>query len=426
MSVADLSRESFLLLKQRLLEVGEQITDASLLLSTGFQLRHRELYHEALGAFGSWEAVLAELVVIMRDKELILNPPEEPTTIIRQDTILIPTREATPEANEPIIAITTNGIVATLTTEELPLTHTPQPLELDETAGTLQTVAHLGTENDLFLFSQSGLYFGLLRDFIPNGDALKTGTMHTTRFDMPEGDSIFAALSRRQIEQKGARFLHVTRNGKAKASALSEYSQQYGKQGREAFLLKDNDIPLTVLVGKEYTGLFCASAQGQGIHMDASDIRTMGRKSVGVNVMKLASSDDEVISAFFTEGVEELAVMTQQGFAKRIDFHEFRRQGRGGSGMQVLRLNAGDIVVGVVPLMAQEDLLITTMMGQVWRLPTALFPIMGRAARGKRILECDDDLIIGLSVLPCAGNLPEETTPTIETTTQETEEPSTQ
>lgn len=420
MSAADLSRESFLLLKQRLLEVGEQVTDASLLLPVGFQLRHRELYNEALEAFGSWEAVLAELVVIMRDKELILNPPEEPTATTRQDTIAIPNREAAPEASEPIIAITTNGTVAALTTEDLPLTHTPQALELDDTAGSLQTAAHLGKENDLFLFSQSGLYFGLLRDFIPNGDALKTGTMQTTRFDMPEGDSIFAALSRRQIEQKGARFLHVTRNGKAKASALSEYSQQYGKQGREAFLLKDDDVPLTVLVGKEYTGLFCASAQGQGIHMDASDIRTMGRKSVGVNVMKLAGSDDEVISAFFTEGVEELAVITQQGYAKRIDFHEFRRQGRGGSGMQVLRLNAGDLVVGVVPLMSQEDLLVTTMMGQVWRLPSALFPIMGRAARGKRILEMDDDLMIGLSVLPCAGNPPEET-PAQETPAEETE-----
>lgn len=402
-------RSPFHATQLRLLAVCEDVEDSSLLLHTGFQLRHPDLYEEALKAFGSWEAVLAEMVLLVRDKEKVLNPEELEAVLNNEVQAPIDiNRERADEADQPLYGLSLKGDLFRFEGDELPLTHAPYTPEAEWAThfGPLATLQYTGRLGDLFVFSKSGLYFGVVHDFLPQASAPTQMASLLRRLDLPEGDSIGAVLARRDMEINNGRLLHVTQKGKGKASALSDFPHMYGKQGKEAFLLKEDDIPIAVLAGKTYNGLFCASAKGQGIHMDAQDIRTMGRKSVGVNVMKLSGSDDAVVSAFLTEGVHQLAVLTEQGFAKRIPFHEFRQQGRGGSGMQLLRLNADDRVVGTVPVDANDDLFLCTNLGRQWRLPAYLFEEMGRAARGKRLFEPQTgETIIGFTRLPCAGTL---------------------
>lgn len=389
----------------RLLHIAETCADPSLLLQAGFKLRHPELFDAACSTFGSWEAVLTELIFILRNKELFLQPQEaqhsQELSIHNVDTV---PRERSEDAEHPLFGLTTMGELICIPGEELITTHQPVDYPLDTIYGMLQSFTYKGTMSDVFAFTNRGLYYGIIRDFVPSIHNQNHVASLLTRLDVQDGESIQAIATRRELDRKEYRLIHVTQFGKGKATNVKEYTQHYEKQGREAFLLKDGDQPVSVLIGKEFNGLFCASAQGQGIHMDAGELRTMGRKSVGVNVMKLNGEHDRIVSAFLTEGVEQLALITAQGYGKRIAFKEFRRQGRGGSGMQTLRLNTGDSVVSVQPVSPEEDIILTSTQGRVWRLPADWIPEMGRAARGKRIFELrDDEHVLGLSVVPCGG-----------------------
>lgn len=130
----------------------------------------------------------------------------------------------------------------------------------------------------------------------------------------------------------------------------------------------------------------------------------MGRKAVGVNMMKLADDDDEVVAAFLGKNVRQIAVITEEGYGKRVDFKEFRTQGRAGQGMQVLRLDAGDRIAGAAPCNPAEDIALVSTAGRVWRLPASDFALMGRPAKGNPMVELEDgERILSLSALPCGG-----------------------
>lgn len=390
-------------LLQQLVEIAEDVKDASLLLSSGFEIRHPELYKEALGTFGSWEVVLAQLVLGFRDKEELYADAPEVVESLEGPTFV--SREPSEGADDPLWGITMSGDVGVLEPTSVPLTHKAFELDNLEVDAPLQHIVHEGSLTDVTVFSKKGFYYGVMKDLAPRFDQSGQGQNVREWFELEEGDGFCALFPSYKLRNRHDRIIHVTKLGKAKASTVSDFSPMMGKNSREAFLLNEGDTPIAVLIGEDYNGLFCASAMGQGIHMSTQDIRTMGRRSVGVNVMKLAGDEDYVSSAFLTMGVNQVVVVTAQGFGKRLAFREFRKQGRGGAGMQVLRLNPNDHVVGVLPCTEDNDVVLTTNIGRVWRLAAHQFQEMGRSARGKRIFEVGpDEEIIGLSVLPCAGN----------------------
>lgn len=405
--MSDRSDQVSLILSQ-LMEVVEQVKDGSLLLSAGFQIRHPELYQNAIKTFGSWEATLARLVLCVRDKDVIPVTKEEEKESEGSDwsAMLAWPRDKNPAADDPLWCISSTGDLVIMEGHKLPLSREPKTLDWPVSLGTLAQAIHVGLGTDVAVFSRKGLYYGVSKELVPPVENVVTAPSVRQRLELQPEDSVVAVIASHRLRNHNDRLLHVTSQGKAKATEVREYPTSIGKQAREAFLLNEGDWPVAVLVGEEVNGLFCASALGQGIHTSAEEIRTMGRKSVGVNVMKLADDHDAVVSAFLTDGVEQLLVMTAQGYGKRISFREFRKQGRGGSGMQVLRLNPHDRVAAVLPCDEHADVLLTTRLGKIWRLPVQGFYDMGRAARGKRIFDLEpDDAILAVSLLPCAGNL---------------------
>ena len=419
------------LLEQFLTLVGKS-TDHQQLLATAVQERDPALHARAIEEMGSWEALLAAAVLSLQEHAANAAVQAELDRLAAERKQDIPSleREKDPQADEPLFALTDNGTLFTLKGTALPLSPAPTTFTLPEGKGTLAQLKHLGPLTNLTILSQRGYYFGLMESVIPSMSSLESARTAASWLELEDDDQIFTVFARHQFIEGTKRMYHATQHGKGKATLLEDFSHLSDRKGREAFLLKGDDIPVSVMIGDEWGGMFCASAQGQGIHFQTEKIRSMGRKSVGVNLMKLSGSHDALVSAFLTNDIHEFVVITKQGYGKRLPMNEFRQQGRGGSGMQVLRLNTDDLVVAVVPVDAQSDVAITTSTGDVYRLPAITFPTMGRSAKGKHILELDDDVhITGMYVLPCAGTFgsqtsSEESTPSEEQTPSEGSAPS--
>lgn len=368
----------------------EQGADALLEMTVCTQ--NEPLYDAALDAFGSWDGALAQAVVTLTEPK-----KAAPSAIkLREEEVV---RRRKSGASEPIFTRTIDGGFFSIDGDELEITDGPGLIARPSGLSFIDRMWWVGEPDGVLVFSNEGRYYGVITRVVPQW--LGESPLRDWSNILPhlnQGEYPMMLLSRRA--GRSGRYIHVTKHGKGKASEASELGATLDQTGREAFLLKDGDVPVAVMHGDENATIFCASSAGQGIHFEASDMRSMGRKSVGVNVMKLGAGD-EIVNAFHGDGVEQLAVITRQGLGKRIWFDEFRTQGRGGGGMQVCKLKGDDRVVGVVPCVAESDLVITTSRGRIWRAEATVLELMGRPARGNPAFELlADETILGLSVLP--------------------------
>jgi DNA gyrase subunit A len=90
---------------------------------------------------------------------------------------------------------------------------------------------------------------------------------------------------------------------------------------------------------------------------------------------------------------EQVVVMTEDDYIKRMELSEFRAQNRGGKGIIGTDLKEGDAVSSVFVANSHDYLLCFTNQGQVYELKTYQVPEMSRTARGKsavNLLDLDD------------------------------------
>ncbi|GAB7093363.1 DNA gyrase subunit A [Halolamina litorea] len=90
---------------------------------------------------------------------------------------------------------------------------------------------------------------------------------------------------------------------------------------------------------------------------------------------------------------EQVVVMTEDDYIKRMELSAFRAQNRGGKGIIGTGLKEGDAVASVFVANSHDYLLCFTNHGQVYKLKTYEVPEMSRTARGKsavNLLDLDD------------------------------------
>ena len=106
-------------LLKKLVEIAEEVKDASLLLSTGFKIRHPELFEEAVQIFGTWEVTLAQLVLGLRDKEQLYAPKVDSPTASDEPTFI--SREPSEGADDPVWGVSSTGDIGLCRPSSLPL-----------------------------------------------------------------------------------------------------------------------------------------------------------------------------------------------------------------------------------------------------------------------------------------------------------------
>jgi DNA gyrase subunit A len=134
----------------------------------------------------------------------------------------------------------------------------------------------------------------------------------------------------------------------------------------------------------------------------------MGLVAAGVMSMKLQSGD-EIAGMDLLPKSGEVFLLSDNGYAKRIKFDQFPKQGRHGQGVGAWKLTAKEAVIGVVIGKGTTRLVLrmSKLLPKTIRLDEA--PIQGRAARGASILELKaGNHIIGIT-LPWEPRIPEAT-----------------
>ncbi|HEX6230506.1 MAG TPA: DNA gyrase subunit A [Actinomycetota bacterium] len=185
----------------------------------------------------------------------------------------------------------------------------------------------------------------------------------------------------------GRYLLFATKKGMVKKTPLPEYGS--ARTGLAAINLKEGDELVDVLLTDGKDDVFLISRKGQAIRFKESLVRPMGRQTAGVIGMRMAD-DDEVIALGVASAGEELISVTRQGYGKRSPLKDYPQKGRGGKGVigHTLTKKTG-LLAGAFVGSKEQDLFTISSSGKVQRVPAADIRRVGRASQGVRTMRVE-------------------------------------
>jgi len=240
------------------------------------------------------------------------------------------------------------------------------------------------THDHILFISNYGMMYRLKCYEIPEGSRASRGFNIVNLLPLKEGEKIAAMLRTKDFDE-GKYLVTVTRQGKIKRTALSAY-KNVRKNGLIAVGLEEGDEIAGVRLTDGAARLFVATRQGMILRMEETCIRPQGRSAHGVKAITLRDGDAVVSIAREREGAALLTV-TENGYGRRSELDQYRIQNRGGYGLQNYKVDAErGTVCGIKVVDETDDILLISSDGIVIRVCCADIRLMGRTAKGVRIM----------------------------------------
>ncbi|MHA1843251.1 MAG: DNA gyrase subunit A [Promethearchaeota archaeon] len=154
----------------------------------------------------------------------------------------------------------------------------------------------------------------------------------------------------------------------------------------------------------ELQDIFITTKLGYAIRFDESELRELGRNSMGVKGVDLREGD-EVIDLLLVTVDDIILTITKNGYAQRTRVKEYRKTGRATKGVINISLQEdnGDEVIAS-RIAKDKDLIIGTEQGQVIRVPVDSIRITHRKAKGVRVIKLYEDDHVG-AIGKCAKDI---------------------
>lgn len=247
----------------------------------------------------------------------------------------------------------------------------------------------VGSSHDhVLFFTNRGIMYDIRCFEIPMGGRDSKGTNIVNMLPLAENEKVAAMMKVSEFDDNSYICI-VTKNGKIKRTSLPAY-KNVRKNGIIAIKLDEGDE----IAGVRMTGgsdeLFIATRNGMAIRMEEGCIRPQGRSAHGVRAMKLREGDEIVSMARGREGASLLTV-TEKGFGKRTDLNNYPLRRRGGMGVTNYKPDEErGYVTGIKVVDETDDIVLVSSDGILIRIRTADVRIMGRIAKGVRVMRVSE------------------------------------
>lgn len=245
------------------------------------------------------------------------------------------------------------------------------------------------THDHILFISNYGMMYRLKCYEIPEGSKASRGFNIVNLLPLKEGEKIAAMLRTKDFDE-GKYLVTVTRQGKIKRTALPAY-KNVRKNGLIAVGLEEGDEIAGVRLTDGFARLFVATKHGMIIRMEETCIRPQGRSAHGVKAITLRE-DDVVVSMARERAGASLLTVTENGYGRRSELEQYRIQNRGGYGLQNYKVDAErGMVCGIKVVDETDDILLISTDGIVIRVYCADIRLMGRTAKGVRIMRVTNE-----------------------------------
>ena len=258
----------------------------------------------------------------------------------------------------------------------------------------IEKVVSVHSHSTVLMFTNTGKVQCIRGFQIPEASRTAKGTNVVNLLQLVEGEKITSMIAVGGFSE-GEYLVMVTRNGVIKRTLLSEFEYQR-KGGKIAITLDEGDELLYVLHTTGDKEIIIATAAGNAVRFDESNVRCMGRTARGVRGIALREGDggrDHVVGAVVVNDDKHLVTVTERGYGKRSPFEDFRTMiNRGGFGVRCHNITEKTgLLAGIAAVDGDEDLMMITDQGTIIRTPASDLSILSRTAGGVIVMRLPED-----------------------------------
>jgi len=247
------------------------------------------------------------------------------------------------------------------------------------------------TLHTMLFFTDRGKVYSTKVYQIPEARRAGKGVAIINLLHLAPGERVTAAIAVPDFEQAEYCFM-ATRQGMVKRVALQEFAA-VRPSGLIAITLKEGDALEWARLTHGNDDILLVTAQGRALRFREDEVRPMGRQAAGVTGIRLRPGD-RVVSMDVVEEGGFLMVVTEKGYGKRTPLSEYSRKHRATQGVRTVAAGAIEKVGPVVAarvVQESDHLTLISAGGIVLRTRVADVSVMGRAARGVRLMRLQED-----------------------------------
>lgn len=261
---------------------------------------------------------------------------------------------------------------------------------------TIEQLSGANTHDNILFFTNRGKVYQLRVWDIPEGTRVSKGQAVVNLINIEQGELVNSILTYplKVKEREGNNFIIMaTRKGTVKKTRISEY-EKIRRNGLVAIKLEKSDELRWAKISSGKDEILLVSHNGKSIRFPESEVRATARDTQGVRGI-LGSADDYVVGMdVLTEEnkMDNFLTIMDRGIGKQAPLSGFPKQHRGGQGVKVAEVNTktGKVVVAQIIPKDCQTIILTSIKGQIVKLPITSVPKLSRATQGVILMRFSD------------------------------------
>lgn len=261
-------------------------------------------------------------------------------------------------------------------------------------------VEHLfisSTHAYMLFFSSFGKVYRLKAYEIPEASRHARGTAIVNLLPLEKGETIAAVIATKDFPEDEY-LMFATASGMVKKTSMKLYDRTR-RDGLIAINLKENDKLISVKRVAEGEKVVMVSSAGKAIMWDESEVRAMGRDTMGVRGMTV-NADARVLGMEIAHEGSDLFVITELGYGKRTPISEYPEHHRGGQGVYTITMTPKKGLLAAMKIVDPEDeIMVITEEGVVVRTAVSGVSELGRSTQGVHVMNvADKDRVTAVAI----------------------------
>ncbi len=226
---------------------------------------------------------------------------------------------------------------------------------------------------------------------VPVGNRYGSGKAIINLINVEPGENVINMISTKDFADKFLVF--ATKAGKIKKVRGEAFSRPRSN-GVKVLPEMDNDRLAGICISQPSSELFIATKNGKGLRFGSDNVRSTGKMALGVRGIRLGK-DDEVIGIISVDHDSLVLTITEKGYGKCTGISDYRLQKRGGTGVLNVKRNqkTGD-VVKVIACKESDKLLVVNSNGVSIEISVSSIRKTGRNASGVRLVSLGHGVIV--------------------------------
>ncbi len=255
---------------------------------------------------------------------------------------------------------------------------------------TIDKIVSAQTHDNMLFFTDRGRVYQVRVWDIPETSRQAKGQAVVNLINIESTEKVTSVLtySLKRDEQKesGVKFiLMATKRGTVKKSKLTEY-ENIRRSGLVAIKLEKDDELTWARLTSGSDDILLVSHEGKSIRFTEAEVRPTARDTMGVRGILLKGTDFVVSVDVINDETKKADFLTimEKGIGKKTAIRDFPKQKRGGQGVKVadIKDRTGKVMVSQIVPTDTDSVILTSMKGQVVKLPINSVPRLGRATSG--------------------------------------------